>query len=143
MGAVSYSGPRTFRAKSLDAFGELLDRAFNSVDQALRRLSDGTSRRWESTETLRTGNGVVRPNVALECDTVSAPGNAITLTLRPSDSRNYGTECGIVRLSGTGTITLFPIDGARLDGSTASQAIPATAGFYVLVITPSGYWLRR
>lgn len=138
--AVTYSGPRSFRAKSLDALGELLDRAIQSIDSAIRKLSDGTPRRWVVTETLR-GNGVVRPNAAVACDTVAAP--AITLTLTAPDPSDFGLECGIVRLSASGTVTLFPSDDVKLDGATASQALPATAGFYVLVIRADGYWLRR
>lgn len=138
--AVTYSGPRSFRVKSLDAVGELLERAFNAVDSAVRRLSDGGPRRWVYTDTTR-GNGTIFPNVAIQCDTVSAP--AIELALPAIDPRDYGLECGIVRLSGAGTITLRPLEGTMLDGSTATQAIPATAGFYVLVISPRGYWLRR
>lgn len=138
--AVTYTGPRTFRVKTLDALGEALERAFNAVDGAIRRLSDGTPRRWVFSDILR-GNGHVAPNFAVPCDTQSAA--SIILTLAPPDPRDSGLECGVLRLFAAGTITLFPIDGATLDGATTSQAIPATAGFYVLVISPGGYWLRR
>jgi hypothetical protein len=138
--AVTYSGPRSFRVKSLDALGELLDRSIQSIDSAIRRLSAGGPRRWVFTEALR-GNGNLAPNVAVTCDTQSAP--TIVLTLTPPDPLDFGLECGVLRLFAAGTITLFPVDGAKLDGATTSQAIPATAGFYVLVIGPSGYWLRR
>ena len=136
--AVTYSGPRTFRAKSLDAMGELLERAFGRVDGAIRRLSDGGPRRWVFADALR-GNGTVYPNVAIQCDTVSAP--AIVLTLPVIDPQDYGLECGIVRLYASGIITLFPAGGATLDGSTSSQVLPTLAGFYTILITPTGYML--
>jgi len=137
---VIYSGPTTFRAKSLDELGGLLDRAVAALSGAIRRLSDGGPRRWVFGEILR-GNGNVAPNVAVACDTQSTP--TIILTLAPPDSRDIGLECGIVRLSAAGTVTLFPIDGATLNGATTSAALTATAGFYVLVIRSGGYWLRR
>lgn len=140
--AVTYSGPRAFRGLAADALGEALDRTVAAIADSIQRLSGGGPRRWVFAPTLR-GNGAILPNVAIPLDTVTATGNAITLTLAPPDPRDYGLECGILRLSATGTVTMSPINGASFNGATTSAAIPATAGFYVLVISPSGYWLRR
>jgi hypothetical protein len=137
---VIYTGPRSFPATSLQALGDALERAFSALESTVRKLADGGPRRWEFTDTIRA-TAILRPNVGLELDTQSAP--AIVVTLPPHDPRDIGLECCIIRLYGTGTVTLFPIDGATLDGSAASQTLPASAGSYVVIISPRGYWLRR
>jgi hypothetical protein len=136
--AVTYGGPKSFVARNIADVTALLDRAFQAVDTAIRKLSDGGPRRWVFAPVLR-GNGTIAPNVVIPVDTVASP--TIVLTLMPHDPRDIGLECGIQRLYASGIVVLFPVDGATLDGSTASQVLPTLAGMHYVTITPTGYTL--
>lgn len=147
-----YGGPLSFRTPSLESLHEKLDRGFQELARIARDVVRGTTQRWETIETVR-GNPspartvVAKPGVLFECETEDAtgatPGPSIVITLPPVKREDAGLESGIVRMHTGGTITLFPIDEAKLDGSTAPQVLPATRGCYVLVVTVRGWWLRR
>lgn len=147
-----YAGPRSFRSNSLESLGEKLDRAFNEVDRISREATGGVSRRWAFEGPVRGSEApartvIAKPNIVIECDTedasASSPGPTVIVTLPPVNTKDVGLECGILRMHTTGTITLLPFDGAKLDGDTAPQTIPTACGLYVLVITSRGYFLRR
>ena len=103
------------------------------------RPSDGFSRRWLFTDTL-AGNGTIQVEYAIPCDTAAAP--AITIDLPPIDDADIGLEAAIQRLVATGSITLAPSGGATLDGSILPMALPTLEGFYVIVLSPTGYVLE-
>lgn len=147
-----YGGPLSFRTTSLESQGEKLDRAFAELDRCIRDVTRGVTRRWETIETVRGSTDpartiVAKPGVLFECDTEDAtgasPGPTVIFTLPPVSRADAGLETGIIRVHEGGTISLFPIDGATLDGSVDPQTLSTDRGCYVLVITPRGYWLRR
>lgn len=130
---MRYQGPRDFAVADPARLQRDLQALAQELDRLFRAQQDGNPRRWAIAPTLRR-DGALTVNALTPVD------GTVQLTLPAWSTSILGLECGVQRLSATGTVTILaPPAPSKLNGGTASLALPAAARVYVAIATPDGW----